>query len=79
MSARAIWEATGKGLINGHLGAPASGFHKCRFAVFDENTKWEDLVQKEPWLESEVSYHIFFKKMISKFHLMDLSLPETCC
>jgi ATP citrate (pro-S)-lyase len=61
MSARAIWEATGKELINDHLNAPSSGFRKCRFAVFDENTKWEDLVQNEPWLESEVSCHIFLK------------------
>lgn len=54
MSARAIWEATGKRLISGHLADPKGhGFEKCRLAVFDENTSWEELIEKEPWLQTE--------------------------
>lgn len=56
MSARAIWEATGKRLISGHLADPKGhGFEKCRLAVFDENTSWEELIEKEPWLQTEVN------------------------
>lgn len=53
MSARAIWEATGKDLINRNLNY-SNGVAKCRFAVYDQNSSWNDLVQQEPWLQTEV-------------------------
>jgi ATP citrate (pro-S)-lyase len=54
MSARAIWEATGKNLINRNLNY-SNGVAKCRFAVYDQSVSWSQLVQQEPWLETEVS------------------------
>lgn len=53
MSARAIWEATGKDLINRHL-QHSEGTAKCRFAIYDQSVSWNELVQQEPWLETEV-------------------------
>ena len=55
MSARAIWEATGKDLINRNLNY-SDGVAKCRFAVFDNSVSWSQLVQQEPWLETEVNF-----------------------
>lgn len=54
MSARAIWEATGKDLINRNLNY-SNGVVKCRFAVYDQSVSWSQLVQQEPWLATEVS------------------------
>lgn len=54
MSARAIWEATGKDVINRNLNY-SNGVVKCRFAVYDQSLTWTQLVQQEPWLETEVS------------------------
>lgn len=51
MSAKAIREATGKDLINRHL-TGEHGAAKCRFASFDESTKWTELVADHPWLET---------------------------
>lgn len=51
MSAKAISEATGKDIINRNLD-PSTAAAKCRFAAVKEDTKWADLVQSEPWLES---------------------------
>jgi len=53
MSARAIWEATGKDLINRNLTIADDGVSKCRFAVFEETSSWSDLLEKEPWLRTE--------------------------
>lgn len=53
MSARAIWEATGKDLINRNL-PDSSIANKCRFAVYDGSSSWEQLIEKEPWLQTEV-------------------------
>ena len=61
MSTRAIWEATGKGLINRNLAPDVlAAANKCRFAVFDESTNWNQLVEKEPWLKTEVCIYKMF-------------------
>lgn len=52
MSARAIWEATGKDIINRNL-KYSDGVAKCRFAVYDGSVPWNQLVEKEPWLQTE--------------------------
>jgi len=52
MSARAIWEATGKDLINRNL-QQCDSVVQCRCAVFDESTSWDQLLAKEPWLQTE--------------------------
>jgi len=52
MSARAIWEATGKDLINRNL-KRCDSVVQCRCAVFDDKTSWDELVQKQPWLQTE--------------------------
>lgn len=51
MSAKAISEATGKGIINEHLKNTAAA--KCRYASVNEDTKWVDLKADNPWLETE--------------------------
>ena len=53
MSAKAIREATGKDIINRHLVDDAAA--KCRFAVVNEETNWQQLANDNPWLESSVS------------------------
>ncbi|CAH1102113.1 unnamed protein product [Psylliodes chrysocephalus] len=52
MSAKAIREATGKQLINKHLGGNTAAA-QCRFASVDENTKFAELVANNPWLKTE--------------------------
>lgn len=51
MSAKAIREATGKDLINRHLGQTTAV--KCRFATVTETTNWNDLVIDQPWLQTQ--------------------------
>lgn len=51
MSAKAIREATGKDLINKHLGQTAAV--KCRFATATRTTNFKDLVVEQPWLETQ--------------------------
>lgn len=63
MSARAIWEATGKDLINRNLNY-SNGVAKCRFAVYDHSVSWSQLVQQEPWLETEVSQSERFQDFV---------------
>lgn len=58
MSAKAIREATGKGLLNRHLG-PTANAAKCQFASVDETTDWGVLVANNPWLNADVSVFIF--------------------
>ncbi|KAH9642729.1 hypothetical protein HF086_018475 [Spodoptera exigua] len=57
MSSKAIYEATGKDLINRHI-APGTALVPCRFATFEQGTIWEDELGKNPWLakESEEMY-----------------------
>ncbi|XP_050315629.1 ATP-citrate synthase isoform X2 [Anthonomus grandis grandis] len=52
MSAKAIREATGKDLINKHLGGNTAAA-QCRFASVDADTKFSELVANNPWLKTE--------------------------
>ncbi|XP_046975417.1 ATP-citrate synthase isoform X2 [Vanessa cardui] len=52
MSSKAIYEATGKDLINRHI-ASGTALVPCRFAVFEQGTVWEDELGKNPWLSKE--------------------------
>lgn len=51
MSTKAIYEATGKKLLNKYLGSTAA---ECRCVSVDANTNWNELIANNPWLESEV-------------------------
>lgn len=51
MSAKAIYEAKGKDLLNKCLTAEAV---KNRFAVVTEAVNWDTLTADNPWLLSEV-------------------------
>lgn len=51
MSAKAIREVTGKGLLNKNL--PSGVCAECRFAPVDPDTDWSELSQKHPWLTTE--------------------------
>ncbi|XP_071454638.1 ATP-citrate synthase [Hetaerina americana] len=53
MSAKAIREATGKGLLNRHLSAAGSPLSSCQFASVDEQTNWNTLLADNPWLASQ--------------------------
>ncbi|CAF0998648.1 unnamed protein product [Adineta ricciae] len=50
MSTKAIYEATGKKLLNKYLGSTAA---ECRCVSVDANTNWNDLIANNRWLESE--------------------------
>ncbi|KAG8179762.1 hypothetical protein JTE90_022938 [Oedothorax gibbosus] len=49
MSAKAISEATGKGLLNRHLANAV----KSRVVTIDANTDWQKVVEDNPWLLQE--------------------------
>ncbi|XP_066144659.1 ATP-citrate synthase isoform X2 [Euwallacea fornicatus] len=52
MSAKAIREATGKNLINKHLGGNCAAV-QCRFASVDPDTNFAALVASNSWLKTE--------------------------
>ncbi|KAG7298380.1 hypothetical protein JYU34_017997 [Plutella xylostella] len=52
MSSKAIYEATGKDLINRHIQS-GTAMVPCRFATFEQGTVWEDELGKNPWLAKE--------------------------
>ncbi|XP_013193819.2 ATP-citrate synthase [Amyelois transitella] len=52
MSSKAIYEATGKDLINRHI-PPGTALVPCRFVTFEQSTVWEDEVGKNPWLTKD--------------------------
>lgn len=52
MSAKAIREASGKGLIN-RLLPDGTAAANCRFASVDEHTKMSQLTTDHPWLLTE--------------------------
>lgn len=52
MSAKAINEVTGKGLLNNYIEGNLT-IHS-RFASVNEETNWDTLVQDNPWLQTEV-------------------------
>ncbi|XP_054723158.1 ATP-citrate synthase-like [Uloborus diversus] len=51
MSAKAIYEATGKDLLNRHLSLPQ--VPKSRFVVVEEQTDWQRVVEENQWLLQE--------------------------
>ncbi len=60
MSAKAIREATGKDLLNRHLKSTANN---CRFAVVNEETNFNDVIVKNPWLKTEVCLIMMMKNV----------------
>ncbi|UJR28597.1 hypothetical protein I4U23_009830 [Adineta vaga] len=50
MSTKAIYEATGKKLLNKYLGSTAA---ECRCVSVDANTDWKELIANNSWLENE--------------------------
>lgn len=52
MSAKAIYEATGKGLLNKHLNCDSVS--RAKYATVENDTDWDDLKRDHPWLLSEV-------------------------
>lgn len=51
MSAKAIREATGKDILNRHL-LNQPDATPCKFATVTQDTNWEELVVKNPWLQT---------------------------
>ena len=51
MSAKAIYEGKGKELLNQFLTGEAM---KNKFAIVEENVNWSQLVQDNPWLNTQV-------------------------
>lgn len=60
MSAKAIYEAKGKELLNKYLTDEAA---KNRFAVVTETVNWDTLTADHPWLLTEVRSPVFFLKL----------------
>lgn len=52
MSAKAIYEATGKDLINRKLSS-GTNVIKCRFVTITEEINWTDIINDHPWLQTE--------------------------
>ncbi|CAF0738649.1 unnamed protein product [Rotaria sordida] len=50
MSTKAIYEATGKKLLNKYLDSTAA---ECRCVDVDADTNWNELIDKNRWLENE--------------------------
>lgn len=59
MSAKAIREATGKDILNRLLDS-SSGAAKCQFATVNSETNWDHLRTTHPWLETSVSFCLFY-------------------
>ncbi len=51
MSTKAIYEATGKKLLNKYLDSTAI---ECRCVSIDADTDWTELVNNNRWLQNEV-------------------------
>ena len=51
MSTKAIYEATGKKLLNKYLDSTAA---ECRCVSIDANTDWNQLAANNVWLQTEV-------------------------
>ena len=52
MSAKAISEASGKTILNKHLGAVAA---PCLLASVNESTSFSELISRNSWLKTTVS------------------------
>ncbi|CAF1184190.1 unnamed protein product [Adineta steineri] len=50
MSTKAIYEATGKKILNKYLGSTAA---ECRCVSVDADTNWDELIANNRWLENE--------------------------
>ena len=65
MSTKAIYEVTGKKLLNKFLGSTAA---ECRCVSVDANTDWDALISNNRWLEIEVliknKYFFNFKNFL---------------
>lgn len=55
MSTKAIYEVTGKKLLNKFLGSAAA---ECRCVSVDASTNWDELISNNRWLETEVLIRI---------------------
>ncbi len=51
MSTKAIYEATGKKLLNKYLGSTVA---ESRCVSIDSDTNWDELVANNNWLQTEV-------------------------
>ena len=51
MSTKAIYEATGKKLLNKYLGSITA---ECRCVSIDINTDWNQVITDNTWLQTEV-------------------------
>jgi hypothetical protein len=51
MSTKAIYEVTGKKLLNKYLGSTAV---ECRCVSIDADTNWNEIVVNNVWLQTEV-------------------------
>ena len=51
MSTKAIYEVTGKKILNKYLGSTAA---ECRCVGIDADTDWNELIASNAWLKSEV-------------------------
>lgn len=51
MSTKAIYEVTGKKLLNKYLGSTAV---ECRCVTIDAETKWDTILAENTWLQTEV-------------------------
>lgn len=70
MSAKAIYEAKGKELLNKYLTDEAA---KNRFAVVTETVNWDTLTADHPWLLTEVCH-----LPVSLYSFIDLGNTGTC-
>jgi hypothetical protein len=60
MSTKAIYEAAGKQILNKYLGSTAA---ECRCISVDIDSKWDELVASNRWLEKEVRFQLFTQIM----------------
>lgn len=68
MSTKAIYEATGKKILNKYLNSTAV---ECRCVSIDDDTDWNDVIAKNAWLQTEVKFSInLFRKLIRFFLLI---------
>lgn len=61
MSAKAIYEAKGKELLNKFLEGASI---KNKFAVVTEDVNWGQLTDEHPWLKTEVSLALIFSFLL---------------
>lgn len=84
MSAKAIREATGKDILNRALNID-SGAATSRFASVNPETKWGELLNANPWLETTVSdiflSFVFVLRMqifVQRMQVVDCAVKANC-